>query len=80
MPTDPTLDGVNVAPGLGYSLAGSDGEVMAMEETQVERRREWRAFLFLTVFLAPILAVGLVASWGFIVWIFQMFAGPPGPQ
>ncbi|MBP7624619.1 MAG: periplasmic nitrate reductase, NapE protein [Xanthomonadales bacterium] len=53
---------------------------MAMEETQVERRRELRAFLFLTVFLAPILAVGLVASWGFIVWIFQMFAGPPGPQ
>lgn len=51
-----------------------------MDETRVEQRRELRAFLFLTIFLAPILAVGLVASWGFIVWIFQMFAGPPGPQ
>jgi len=51
-----------------------------VEDTAAERRRELRAFLFLTVFLAPILAVGLVASWGFVVWIFQMFAGPPGPQ
>ncbi|MBL0027942.1 MAG: periplasmic nitrate reductase, NapE protein [Rhodanobacteraceae bacterium] len=51
-----------------------------MDDNAVDKRRELRAFLFLTVFLAPILAVGLVASWGFIVWIFQMFAGPPGPQ
>ncbi len=51
-----------------------------MDRVQSERRGELRAFLFLTVFLAPIVAVGLVASWGFIVWIFQMFAGPPGPQ
>jgi nitrate reductase NapE len=43
-----------------------------------EARRELKAFLFLTVLLAPILAVGLVAGWGFVVWIFQMFAGPPG--
>ncbi|MBK6726035.1 MAG: periplasmic nitrate reductase, NapE protein [Xanthomonadales bacterium] len=51
-----------------------------MEPTVVERRRELRAFLFLTVFLAPILAVGTVAAWGFGIWILQMFAGPPGPQ
>lgn len=60
--------------------ADLDIEIATMEPTAVERRRELRAFLFLTVFLAPILAVGLVASWGFIIWIFQMFAGPPGPQ
>ena len=51
-----------------------------MEQVQHERRSELRAFLFLTVFLAPILAVGLVASWGCVVWFFQMFAGPPGPH
>ena len=55
-------------------------EFVTMDRVQSERRGELRAFLFLTVFLAPIVAVGLVASWGFIVWIFQMFAGPPGPQ
>ena len=59
---------------------GFDYEITSMEPTAVERRRELRAFLFLTVFLAPILAVGLVSSWGFIIWLFQMFAGPPGPQ
>lgn len=51
-----------------------------MDPVQSERRSELRAFLFLTVFLAPIVAIGLVASWGFIVWAFQVFAGPPGPQ
>jgi nitrate reductase NapE len=61
-------------------MRGSNEEIGTMDETRVEQRRELRAFLFLTIFLAPILAVGLVASWGFIVWIFQMFAGPPGPQ
>jgi nitrate reductase NapE len=43
------------------------------------RRQEFRVFFFLAFVLAPILAVLLVAGWGFVVWIWQMFAGPPGP-
>ncbi|HEX9585270.1 MAG TPA: periplasmic nitrate reductase, NapE protein [Gammaproteobacteria bacterium] len=43
-----------------------------------ERRRDLLAFLFLTVVLAPVLAVAIVGGFGFAVWIFQMFAGPPG--
>jgi len=43
-----------------------------------DQKRELAAFLFLTVFLAPIFAVLLVAAWGFVVWVFQMVAGPPG--
>jgi nitrate reductase NapE len=42
------------------------------------RQREWRAFLFLTVVLFPLLAVAVVAGFGFLVWIWQMFSGPPG--
>ncbi len=49
-----------------------------MSEAQAERRRERNAFLFLTVLLAPILAIGIVAGWGFVVWAFQVMAGPPG--
>ncbi|WP_369823021.1 periplasmic nitrate reductase, NapE protein [Rhizobacter sp. OV335] len=30
------------------------------------------------VVIAPVLAVGIVGGYGFIVWIYQMFAGPPG--
>jgi nitrate reductase NapE len=43
------------------------------------RRSELQAFLFLTVVLAPILAVAIVAGWGFAVWIYQIIYGPPGP-
>ncbi len=43
------------------------------------RTRELRAFLFLTVVLAPALTVALVGGYGFTVWILQLIAGPPGP-
>ena len=44
---------------------------------QVEKRRELTVFLFLTFVLAPILAVIIVAGYGFLVWMYQMIAGPP---
>ena len=43
------------------------------------RRMEIFAFLFLTVFLMPGLAVATVGGYGLAVWIYQMVAGPPGP-
>lgn len=46
-------------------------------DPKTRKRREWLVFLFLAVCLAPILAVGIVASWGFIVWFSQMIYGPP---
>ncbi len=56
-------------------------QVVAAQEVSAkqEQSRERNVFLFLTVVLAPMVAIGLVSAWGFIVWIFQMFAGPPGP-
>jgi nitrate reductase NapE len=44
-----------------------------------ERRREWGVFLSLAFALAPVLAVLIVASFGFAIWIYQMIVGPPGP-
>jgi len=43
------------------------------------RRMEIIAFLFLTAFVMPALAVATVGSYGLAVWIYQMVAGPPGP-
>ena len=37
-------------------------------------------FIFLIVFLFPILSVALVSGFGFVVWILQMIFGPPGPS
>ena len=42
------------------------------------RREEWRSFLFFTVVMAPAIAVAVVTGYGFLVWIYQLFVGPPG--
>lgn len=44
-----------------------------------EGRRELLMFLVLAVLIWPFVAVGVVAGWGFIVWMYYMFTGPPGP-
>jgi len=36
-------------------------------------------FLLLAVVIWPFIAVGVVAGWGFLVWFYYMFTGPPGP-
>ena len=45
----------------------------------LERRRELFLFLFLAVVIWPVLAVGFVGGYGFLVWMYQLFVGPPGP-
>ncbi|MBL8511203.1 MAG: periplasmic nitrate reductase, NapE protein [Betaproteobacteria bacterium] len=50
----------------------------AFENTDAtSQSRETRVFLFLTVVLAPLLAVAAVGGYGLIIWLFQLFAGPP---
>ena len=48
-----------------------------MEEGPFARAEELRSFLFLTVVMAPALAGVIVAGYGFAVWMYQVFAGPP---
>jgi len=43
----------------------------------VEKRRELAVFMFLTLVLAPVIAVLVVAGYGFLVWMFQIIMGPP---
>ena len=42
------------------------------------RTEEFRTWLFLSLIMAPILAVLIVSGFGFAVWMYQLFAGPPG--
>ncbi|MEE1609821.1 periplasmic nitrate reductase, NapE protein [Microvirga sp. CF3016] len=44
-----------------------------------KKRREAVTFLILAVLIWPFIAVGVVAGWGFVVWMYYMFTGPPGP-
>jgi nitrate reductase NapE len=50
-----------------------------MADNLRRRRMEIFAFLFLTAFLVPALAVATVGAFGLTVWVYQMIAGPPGP-
>jgi len=45
----------------------------------VSRRSELLVFLLVVAVLFPLLAVGVVGGYGFIVWMYQLVAGPPGP-
>jgi nitrate reductase NapE len=57
--------------------AGASGPEVASE--RATRRAEFLAFLTLAVLIWPIVAVGIVGGYGFLVWMFQLVAGPPGP-
>ena len=51
-----------------------------MQDPAGSRRRSERLlFLLLAVVIWPFIAVGVVAGWGFLVWMYYMFTGPPGP-
>lgn len=43
----------------------------------VDKRRELVVFLFLTLVLAPVIAVLVVSGYGFLVWMYQIVTGPP---
>jgi nitrate reductase NapE len=52
---------------------------MSQTTPHKQKKYERNTFIFLTVFLAPILSVFIVAGFGFAIWISQMFLfGPPG--
>jgi nitrate reductase NapE len=43
------------------------------------RRKELLAFLVLAFGIWPVVAVGVVGGYGFLVWMLQIVYGPPGP-
>ena len=55
-----------------------NGKDSSIDSAPSSPREEWRSFLFFTIVMAPMLAVILVGGYGFLIWVYQMFAGPPG--
>ncbi len=43
------------------------------------RRRELVTFLVLAFGIWPVVAVAVVGGYGFLVWMYQIVFGPPGP-
>jgi nitrate reductase NapE len=46
--------------------------------SDLQKKEEFRTWLFLTAVLAPVLAVVIVSGFGFVVWMSQAIGGPPG--
>lgn len=51
---------------------------MADKTSEDDKKLERNVFLFLAVFLAPLVAVAITAGTGFTIWISQMLFGLPG--
>ena len=54
-------------------------EQLPEQTPQSRRRAEMITFLVLAFGIWPIVAVGIVGGYGFIVWMLQIIFGPPGP-
>ncbi|MBM7060694.1 periplasmic nitrate reductase, NapE protein [Pseudomonas sp. UL073] len=46
---------------------------------KADKGKETRLFLFLVICLFPLLSVAIVGGYGFLVWMYQLVVGPPGP-
>ncbi len=49
------------------------------EPSAPTKRDEILAFIVLAVLIWPVFAVAFVGGYGFLVWMYQMAFGPPGP-
>jgi nitrate reductase NapE len=52
---------------------------MQADKEQNGKKWELGVFLFVTIVVAPMITAALISGYGFLVWIYQLIAGPPGP-
>jgi nitrate reductase NapE len=51
----------------------------ARDQPPRTRRDEFIVFIIIAALIWPIVAVGIVGGYGFLVWMLQIILGPPGP-
>ena len=59
-------------------------DTSAKHEAQPEtgmtgRRAELIVFAIIAALIWPVVAVGVVGGYGFLIWMSQIILGPPGP-
>lgn len=52
---------------------------LSPKDRRSRRRAEIITFLVLAFGIWPVVAIGVVASYGFAIWMYQIIFGPPGP-
>lgn len=57
----------------------AENKLNTSQPTAAHKRTELLAFLVLAFGIWPVLAVAVVGGFGFLVWMWQIVFGPPGP-
>lgn len=60
-------------------MVGNAGQPNSQEARPNLRRKEFLTFFLLAFGIWPVVAVGVVGGYGFLVWMWQIIFGPPGP-
>jgi nitrate reductase NapE len=60
-------------------MVGSSQDETPHQQNQTGRRSELLVFAIIAAIIWPIVAVGVVGGYGFLVWMSQTILGPPGP-
>jgi nitrate reductase NapE len=47
-----------------------------MSDSATSKKSEVKMFLFIAVFLFPLLSVAIVGGYGFLIWMSQLIFGP----
>jgi len=58
-------------------MAHQHADTQPGEPGHQRKQEELRSFLFLTAVMVPVLSVIVVGGYGFLVWMYQLLAGPP---
>jgi periplasmic nitrate reductase NapE len=66
---------------IGHFMAGTIEKKNAQPDNAraTGRRDELIVFAIIAAFIWPVVAVGVVGGFGFLVWMWQLILGPPGP-
>ena len=59
--------------------ASATEQAQPSAEAPPSRRQEFFLFALLAILIWPVIAVGVVGGYGFLVWMWQLVFGPPGP-
>lgn len=57
----------------------NDSGTRSQDAHPSSRRDEFLVFSIIAALIWPIVAVGIVGGFGFLVWMSQLVFGPPGP-
>ena len=64
---------------MGDTSSKHDAQPTHESAFATSRRTEFLVFAIIVAFIWPVVAVGVVGGYGFLIWMSQLILGPPGP-